>query len=258
AWFTVELRDEMYALRRELDRLKKKVEKLCDNVSELKNKHPNSSVTLEQLKEAVQKVVAEASVKQASSLPRSDASAEKRKREEVKKDTAAVYTFISPRAMLSVEHRTPAKRTPGKLASGPSRAKKAKLRQSEARQKVVRFTVRRRILEGKQISENMLQSLQMGDLKKLCTKHNIKYKGMQQARVALRKIPGVIVTVTEDMVNPEESGEEAQTNYRQGDHGISESMADDAEEGVVSESSEDPEEEDDENEVSHDVEPSAN
>ncbi|GBG89565.1 hypothetical protein CBR_g49354 [Chara braunii] len=162
--------------------------------------------------------------------------------------------FISPRAMQRVDHRTPAKRTPVKTAPGPSGGKKAKLRQSEARQRIVRSTARRRILEGKQISENMLQSLQMGDLKKLCTKHNIKYKGMLQARVALRKIIRVIVMVTEDMVDPEENGEEAQTKYRQGDHGISESMVEDAEEGEVSESSEDPDEEDEEN----DVEPSAN
>ncbi|GBG89887.1 hypothetical protein CBR_g49736 [Chara braunii] len=293
AWFTVELRDELYALRRELDRLKKKVDKLCDEVKEAKEIHPTPGVTTEQLKEAVEKAVAEASVRQASSIPRSSASAEKRKHESSKKDTGGVDAdnlkrqldemrqirydlatlrgtvnglkspaarqFVSPRVTLPAEHRTPAKkRTPGKPGPGPSGSKKAKQRQNEAQQRMVRSTATRRILEGKQISENMLQSLQMGDLKKLCMKYNIKYKGMPQARVAPRKIPGVIVTVTEDMADPEESGEEAQTKYRRGEQGISESMADDAEEGEVSESSEEPDEEDEENDVSHDVEPSMN
>ncbi|GBG63111.1 hypothetical protein CBR_g36598 [Chara braunii] len=65
-----------------------------------------------------------------------------------------------------------------------------------------------RILQGKQISEDMLSALQMEDLKRLCAMHNVRYKGMPQTRVALRKIPGLIISDTEDLLDKTETGEE--------------------------------------------------
>ncbi|GBG68380.1 hypothetical protein CBR_g2923 [Chara braunii] len=127
--------------------------------------------------------------------------------------------FISPRPR-STSKKTPTKKTSAANGARTSRIRKALHTSKDPRRSAVRTSARRRILQGKQIMENMLNALQMEDLKQLCNKHNVKYRGMPQTRVALRKVPGVVVSITEDLHEQEtmvkKSMGEAMTRIRPG------------------------------------------
>ncbi|GBG86369.1 hypothetical protein CBR_g41364 [Chara braunii] len=144
--------------------------------------------------------------------------------------TPARRQFISPRQMVD-NRKTPAKQksTPRVEEAGRSRTMKRPLRGKDPRKSARRTSARRRILQGKQISEDMLSALQMEDLKKLCVMHGVWYKSMSQARVALRKISGLIVSDTEDLPDKKETRGEARGGRAGDDVESSESESEDEE-----------------------------
>ncbi|GBG63638.1 hypothetical protein CBR_g38949 [Chara braunii] len=241
AWFTMELRDELYALRRELDKLKKKVDKLFDDFKEEVDRRKMECVNSLQMKQALDTAIRESNVSQVVTKPpgattktqrddkkkaddfakvSSDMQTLRRQMEDMQDlryqlaviqttiNTPARRPFISPRQKVLSVSKTPKKVTPSRSAAAPSRKKPAG--NMDLRCSIVRSSARRRLLSGKQITEKMLSALQMEDLKQLCVKHNVKYKGMPQARVALRKVPGLVVAITEDLLDVDEDGEEVQ------------------------------------------------
>ncbi|GBG72756.1 hypothetical protein CBR_g12324 [Chara braunii] len=207
AWFTVELRDEMYALRRELDRLRKRVGKLSNEFRAHASEKPADAITTDMLKQAVEKAVLEAMSefgilgKKKSDIgtdqtrlkaqTKADEAARmatlKRQLEdmELRYDLANLqgqinsykslltkpFTSPKPRAPLT---KTP-KRTPNTIGAGPSGVQKSVIKKGVGRHpNGVRISARRQILEGRQLSESMLSALQMDDLKKLCAKYNVR------------------------------------------------------------------------------------
>ncbi|GBG77391.1 hypothetical protein CBR_g23722 [Chara braunii] len=122
-----------------------------------------------------------------------------------------VRQFISPRQLRNENGNTPAKKSTPKASGGePSRIKRKTQQAKDPQKSARRSSARRRILQGKQLSEDMLSALQMEDLKQLCAMHKVRYRGMPQAKVALRKIPGLIISDTEDLLDKTETGAEAQ------------------------------------------------
>ncbi|GBG74021.1 hypothetical protein CBR_g17732 [Chara braunii] len=127
----MELRDELYALRRELDKLKKKVDKLSEDFrGEVDRRKAECNSSLK-LKQEVDTAIRESNVSKNVTKP-SEAAAKTQHDEKTKADEFA----------------------------------------------------------------------------KLCGKHNVKYKGMTQARVALRKVLGLVVAITEDLPDVEDDGDE--------------------------------------------------
>ncbi|GBG89584.1 hypothetical protein CBR_g49373 [Chara braunii] len=166
--------------------------------------------------------------------------------------TPTARQFVSPRQMMT-NGKTPTKRsTPNPIGVGPSCiSRKKPVRGNDPRKSAARTKARRRILQGKQISEDMMAALQMEDLKQLCSMHNVRYRGMPQARVALRKIPGLIVSDTEDLPNRSATGEEVQgANMEDAQSVESESEEEDDDSSEEAEYFEGPE-------ASKDVQPSA-
>ncbi|GBG89327.1 hypothetical protein CBR_g49037 [Chara braunii] len=249
AWFTVELRDELYALRRELDRLRKKVDKISDEVNA--GAERLADVTAHKIKQLVDAAVQEAltahagkkaddgNSQQASrgrgkdgdvSKVMSELKGLKKQLEDfqgMKYDIASLQgsvvnlkpptrQFISPRQLLT-NGKTPIKKATPKPSEALASTSKKTQWGIDPRKSARRSTARRRILLGKQISEDMLSALQMEDLKRLCAMHNVRYRSMPQARVALRKIPGLILSDTDDLPDKTGTGDEANGGRPDGD-----------------------------------------
>ncbi|GBG91354.1 hypothetical protein CBR_g52241 [Chara braunii] len=239
AWFTVELQDELYALRRELDRLCKCFDKMADTIKE-ESASRGEFVTMDKLKQAIEAALPEVVAKKTAAANSQQASKAKEAEPDVTKmasvmislkkhleevrsikydlaslkgsvanmKTPAMRQFVSPRQMVA-NGKTPTKKvTPAANGGGPSSVKMKTRQQMDPRNSAARAKARRLILHGMQISEDMLSALQMEDLKQVCTMHNVRYRGMPQARVALRKIPGLIVSDTEDLPDRSITGEE--------------------------------------------------
>ncbi|GBG85564.1 hypothetical protein CBR_g40202 [Chara braunii] len=152
-WFTVDLSDEMYALRRELYRLRKRVDKLSDEFRAQATKKPAGAITADMLKQAVDKAVLGAMSESGKKIDvgrdqskriakaKTDEAARmatlKRQLEDMKElryDLANLqgqinaykspltkpFTSLKPRAPLN---KTP-KKTPNAIGAGPSGVKK--------------------------------------------------------------------------------------------------------------------------------------
>ncbi|GBG82053.1 hypothetical protein CBR_g34332 [Chara braunii] len=241
AWFTVELHDELYALRREFDRLKKWVDKLSYEFN-TESERRADIVTNEKLKQALNATVQEAATtlagKKAGEGSSQQASGDKvkvsdntkvaTKLQTLKKQFEDVWSmrydiaslkgslsslkaparreFVAPRQVMA-NRKTPIKKITLKPnEAGPSKARKKSQPGKDPWRSARHMSARRRILQGKQISEDMLSALQMDDLKQLCAMHNVRYRGIQQAQVALRKISGLIVSDTEDLLDKNKTG----------------------------------------------------
>ncbi|GBG79480.1 hypothetical protein CBR_g29626 [Chara braunii] len=252
-WFTVELRDELYALRRELDRLKKRVDKLADDFK-AEGKKKFEFVTTDMLKQAIEAAVRPSNASQTltTGAPENGVKAdhvENTKRSDPHKVSAdiqnlqrqlddmrdlryqlatiksSIHTparrpFISPRTKVISASRTPKKPTPSnKNGGGTSGTKKPTT----------------------------------------TSNHNPRrsaVRGMPQARVALRKIPGVIITITEELPDQTEDGDEVQGSRHVGDEPTEVTESSDDEDDAVANSSD--EVDDSEQQTSRQFEPSAN